>query len=118
VSLRRKRLILPRRSTNVPFRVALSLLLCVTPGLSQKTQSEPSSLPKYDFHTEARIKGAVDEVSLLSIGTRKDFTELIITNGDDRVHIFVPQTISRADGDQFKSWKATLREHIPGRRSL
>jgi len=28
-------------------------------------------------------------VNLLSVGTRKDFTELIIKNGDDKVHIYL-----------------------------
>ena len=108
MSLRRTCLILPRRSTNGPFRLALSLLLCVTPGLSQKPQSEDSGLPKYDLHTETKIKGAVDEVNLLSIGTRKDFTELIIKNGDDKAHIYVcpkpfqeEMGISFSKGDQI-----------------
>src|SRR5260370_11679219 len=87
VSLRLKRFTLRRRSIKIPFRVALSLLLCVTPGLSQKTQPEDSSLPKYDLHTETKTKGVIEEVNLLSVGTRKDFTELVIKNGDDKVHI-------------------------------
>jgi hypothetical protein len=61
----------------------------VTPGLSQKAQPEEGSLPKYDLHTETRTKGVVDEVNLLPLGTRKDFTELIIKSGDDKVHIYL-----------------------------
>ncbi len=70
-------------------RIALSLLLWVTPGLSQKTQPEDSTLPKYDVHAEVRTNGEIDEVNLRSVGTRKDFTELIIKNGDEKIHIYV-----------------------------
>ncbi len=95
--------VLPRKAIEVLLRIPLFLLLCVTPGLSQKTQPEGSSVPKYDLHTETKTKGVVDEVNLLSVGTRKDFTELIIKNGDDKVHVYLcPQTISRGDGRQFQ----------------
>jgi hypothetical protein len=102
VSLGLKRLILPPRSTWVPFRVALSLLLCAMPGLSQKTQPEDTSLPKYDLHTETKTKGIVDEVNLLPVGTRKDFTELVIKSGAEKVHIYVsPQTFQEEMGISF-----------------
>ncbi|MGA7909243.1 MAG: hypothetical protein WCA16_17690 [Candidatus Sulfotelmatobacter sp.] len=94
--------ILPYKSIKILFRVALSLLLWVTPGLSQKTQPEDSSLPKYDLHTEMKTKGVIDEVNLLSVGTRKDFTELIIKNGDDKVHIYVcPKPFEEEMGISF-----------------
>ena len=48
--------ILPRKAIEVFFRILLFLLLCVTPGLSQKTQTAGSSLPKYDLHTETKTK--------------------------------------------------------------
>jgi hypothetical protein len=31
----------------------------------------------------------IDEVNQLSVGTRKDFTELIIKSGDDKLRIYV-----------------------------
>jgi len=100
--------ILPYKSIKVPFRVALSLLLWVMPGFSQKTQPENSSLPRYDLHAEMKTKGVIDEVKLLSVGTRKDFTELIIKNGDDKIHIYVcpkpfeeEMGISFSKGDQI-----------------
>jgi hypothetical protein len=102
VSLGLKRLILPRGSIKVLFRVALSLLLCGMPGLSQKTQPEGSSLPKYDLHTEAKTKGIVDEVNLVLVGTRKDFTELVFKNGTDKVRIYVsPQAFQEEMGISF-----------------
>jgi hypothetical protein len=84
------------------------LLLCVSPGLSQKPQQENPSLPNYDVHTETKIKGLIDEVNLLSVGTRKDFTEVIIKNGDDKAHIYLcpkpyqeEMGISFSKGDQI-----------------
>ena len=81
--------ILPRKTIEGLFRIPLFLLLCVTPGLSQKAQQDYGSLPKYDLHTETKTKGVVDEVNLLSVGAREDFTELIIKNGDDKIRIYL-----------------------------
>jgi hypothetical protein len=63
--------------------------MCVLPGLSQRAQKDEGSLPKYDLHTETKTTGVIDEVNLLPVGTRKDFTELIIRSGEDKVHIYV-----------------------------
>ncbi len=81
--------ILPRKTIEGLFRIPLFLLLCVTPGLSQKAQQDDGSLPKYDLHTETKTKRVVDEVNLLSVGTREDFTEPIIKNGDDKIRIYL-----------------------------
>ena len=81
-----KHVILPDGS-QIAFRVALSFLLCWPAGRSQQTQPEDSSLPQYDLHAETEINRVIDEVNLLSLGTRKAFGEPIIKNGDDRVHI-------------------------------
>jgi hypothetical protein len=81
--------ILPRKAIEVVFGIPLFLLLYVTLGFSQKAQQDEGSLPKYDLHTETKTKGVVDEVKLLPLGIRKDFTELIIKSGDDKVHIYV-----------------------------
>ena len=89
MSLGLQRPILPHKSIKTFSRIALSLLLWVTPGLSQKPQPEDSNLPKYDVHAEVKTKGEIDEVNLRSVGTRKDFTELIIKNGDEKIHIYV-----------------------------
>lgn len=81
--------ILPRKAIRVLLCILLFLLLCVTPGLSQRAQPGDSNLPKYDLHTETKTKGVVEEVNLLPLGTRKDFTELIITSGADKVHVYI-----------------------------
>ena len=94
--------ILPREAIKLLLRILLFLLLCVTPGLSQRAKEDDGSLPKYDLHTETKTKGVVEEVNLLPLGTRKDFTELIIKNGEDKVHIYVcPKPFQEEMGISF-----------------
>jgi len=98
-------------STNaikVLSRISLFLLLCAIPALSQKAQPADHNLPKYDLQTEMKTTGVVDEVNELSLGTRKDFTELIVKSGDDKVHIYlcpkpfeVEMGISFSKGDEI-----------------
>jgi hypothetical protein len=102
VLLRLKIPTLPGEATKALFRRPLFLLLCVSPALSQKTQPDDGTLTKYDLHTETKTKGVVDEVKLLPLGTRKDFTELIIKSGDDKVHIYVcPKPFQEEIGISF-----------------
>jgi len=108
MSLSLQRSILPHKSIQRVFPLVLSLLLWVTPGLSQKTPADDSSLPRYELGAEMKAKGVIDEVNLLPVGKRKDFRELIIKNGDDKFHIYVcPKTfedemsIGFTKGDQI-----------------
>lgn len=87
MSLGLKHVTLPDGS-QMAFRGELSFLLYRAPGLSQQTQLEDSSLPQYDLHAETEIKRVMDEVNLLSLGTRKAFGEPNIKNGDVMVHIY------------------------------
>jgi|ERR1700678_58540 len=94
--------VLPRRALEVLLSVPLFVLLCVSPGLSQKAQSDDTALPKYDLHTETKVKGVIDAVNVLSVGTRKDFTELIIKSGDDSSHIYLcPKPFQEEMGISF-----------------
>ena len=77
------------RITALFCSVALFLLVSATPGLTQKASQDDSSPPKYDLHTEMKTKGVVDEIKLFTLGARKDFTELIVKSGDDKIHIYV-----------------------------
>jgi hypothetical protein len=98
----RETTILPRNATKVLFQLPLFLLLLVTPGLSQKAAPDDHSLPKYDPHTEMKTKGAVDDVNLLPLGPRKDFIELVIKSGEQKIHIYVcPKTFQDEMGISF-----------------
>ncbi len=84
------------------FLLVWFLLLGAVPGFSQKAQQQNSGLPKYDLLTEEKTKGIVEEVNLLPLGTRKDFTELIIKSGDDKVHIYLcPKPFQEEMGISF-----------------
>jgi hypothetical protein len=48
--------ILPRKAIKALFCIPLFLLVCVTPGLSQRAKPGDGSLPKYDLHTETKSK--------------------------------------------------------------
>jgi hypothetical protein len=94
--------VLPSKAIAVIFRIGLFVLLCVNPGLSQKASPDDGGLPKYDLHTEMKVKGVIDAVNLLSVGTRKDFTELIIKSGDDSTHIYLcPKPFQEEMGISF-----------------
>jgi hypothetical protein len=103
-----KRIISPLRTIPVLSLVTFLVLLSARPGLSQKTQPSTGGVLIYDLHTEMKTKGVIDEVNLLPVGSRRDFTELIIKNGDERVHIYVcpkpfqeEMGISFSKGDQI-----------------
>jgi len=82
--------------------IPLFLLCVVIPALAQKTEQKDSSSPKYDLHTETKTKGVVDEINLVPFGTRKDFSELIIKSGDDKIHIYVcPKPFQEEMGISF-----------------
>jgi hypothetical protein len=94
--------LLPRKTGAVIFWIPLFVLLCVSPGLAQKALLDDGGLPKYDLHTETKIKGVVETVNLLSVGTRKDFTELVIKTGDDSSHIYLcPKPFEEEMGISF-----------------
>ncbi len=100
--LGRKTSIQRTQAIKVFSRISLFLLLCAIPGLSQKAQPADHSLPKYDLQTETKTKGVVDEINVLTWGTRKDFTELIIKSGDDKLHIYVcPKPFQEEMGISF-----------------
>jgi hypothetical protein len=102
VSLSPKSPIVSRRVLRLSSRVIITLLVCGAPGLSQKAAKEQSPLPKYDLQTETKTKGVVDEINELPVGTRKDFTELIVKVGDDKVHIYVcPKAFEEEMGITF-----------------
>jgi hypothetical protein len=77
-----------RVDTRLLFPLALFLVLSVTFALAQKAPDDGGA-PKYDLKTEMKTKGVVEEVKLLVLGSRKDFTQLTVKSGDDKVYIFI-----------------------------
>jgi hypothetical protein len=102
VLLSLKRSIRRSPATKTALRLAWFLMLCVTMAPAQKPSQDAGGLPKYDLHSEMKTKGVVDEVKLLPLGAKKDITELVIKNGDDKVYIYVcPKAFQEEMGISF-----------------
>jgi len=86
VSLGANRPIPRHADAQFPLRVILSVLLCVSSGFAQNPSH---ASPKYDLQTESKTKGIVDEVKLFDFGTRKDFVQLIVKSGEEKVVVYV-----------------------------
>lgn len=68
----------------------LCLIAACLPGLAVVAVCQSASgAPKYDRQTEMKAKGVEEEINVLSVGGRKDFTELVLKSGDDKLHIYV-----------------------------
>src|SRR5258708_37622829 len=67
--------------------IVVAAALTVTAAFCQTTPS--AGAPKYDRQTEMKTKGIVEEINVLTVGSRKDFTELVLKSGDDKLHIYV-----------------------------
>ena len=58
--------------------------------------------PKYDLHTEAKMKGTVNEVKLPTKGNEQEVVHLLMKNGDDVVDLyFCPKSFMDDMGVSF-----------------
>jgi len=86
VSIQANRLIPRHLGASFPLCVILSVLFC---NFSALTQNPSHASPKYDLQTEGKTKGIVEEVKLFELGSRKDFVQLIVKSGEDKVVVYV-----------------------------
>jgi len=78
-------------SCRILFRTAFLAFLCAAPLLAQKTP-EPS-LPKYDLHTESKMKGTVEEVKIPAKGREKEIVHLLLKTETETVDVYLcPQS--------------------------
>jgi hypothetical protein len=61
--------------------------LCVLPATAQKSQ-QPSP-PKYDLHTETKMKATVEEVKLPPKGSEKEVAYLLVKIEADSVDVYL-----------------------------
>jgi hypothetical protein len=73
-------------SCRIPFFAVFLACLCLLPATAQK--KEPSR-PKYDLHTETKIKVTVDEVKLPPKGREKEIAYLLVKSGPDSVDVYL-----------------------------
>ena len=96
-----------RRLSESGLSVALlCVLLCTAPLFAQKSQ--PTGAPKYDVHTETKMKGTVEEVQLPPKGSEKEAVHLLVKTGTDTVDVYLcPKSflddmgVSFAKGDEI-----------------
>jgi hypothetical protein len=90
ITLQRKHFVPQPASLIHRLAITASVLLCVAVAVSQKSAQTPSAgSPKYDRETEMKTTGTVEEINVLTVGSRKDFTELVLKSGDNKLHIYV-----------------------------
>jgi hypothetical protein len=78
-----------RVSTRSVMSAVMFLLCCCPPAFTQKAPTKTSTPLKYDFQTESKARGVVDEVKVLDFGTRKDFIELILKDESQTMVVYV-----------------------------
>ena len=69
------------------FLALILVFLRLGPALAQKNQ-EPNP-PKYDAHTETKMKGTVEEVKLPPKGSEKEVAHLLVKTGADTVDVYL-----------------------------
>ena len=77
----------PAEFQRILFRALILVSLCLWPALAQKNQ-EPSP-PKYDAHTETKMKGTVEEVKLPPKGSEKEVAHLLVKTGADTADVYL-----------------------------
>jgi hypothetical protein len=65
------------------------LFFCNILGFSQVPTSKSSSQLNYVLQTETKAKGVVAEVKIFDFAARKDFIQLILNEGSERIVVYV-----------------------------
>jgi hypothetical protein len=61
--------------------------LCSLPLVAQKPQD--TSQPKYDLHSESKMKGAVEEVKLPPKGSEKEIAHLLVKTATETIDVYL-----------------------------
>ena len=77
----------PAEFHRILFLALILVSLCLGPALAQKNQE--LNPPKYDAHTETKMKGTVEEVKLPPKGSGKEIAHLLIKNGTETVDVYL-----------------------------
>jgi hypothetical protein len=64
-------------------------ILVGTPAGAQKSQPNATSPPKYDLHTETKVKGTVEEVKLPPKGSEKEIVHLQVKDGTNSMDVYL-----------------------------
>ena len=90
-------------------------VLCTLPLVAQKAQE--TSPPKYDVHTETKMKGTVEEVKLPPKGSEKEIAHLLVKTGTDTADVYLcPKSflddmgVSFSKGDEIALTGAKVKQ--------
>jgi hypothetical protein len=73
-------------------KICLMVLIAAlvgAPATAQKSQPTAASPPKYDLHTETKIKGTIDEVKLPPKGSEKEIAHVLLKDGTNSVDVYL-----------------------------
>lgn len=77
-----------RISRGSPLFILVAVFLIFSVG-AQNTHGADPAVPKYDSHTETKMKGTVEDVTLPASGHEKEIVHLVMKNGTDSVDIYL-----------------------------
>jgi hypothetical protein len=69
--------------------LALAVVLIGPSAAAQKVQPSTAVPPKYDLHTESKIKVTVEEVKLPAKGSEKEVAHLQVKDGTNSIDVYL-----------------------------
>jgi len=78
-----------RRPRQNIFLLVVVAILAGLPAGAQKSPPTTASPPKYDLHTETKIKATVDEVKLPLKGSEKEIAHLVVKDGTNSIDVYL-----------------------------
>jgi hypothetical protein len=77
------------RSRQIIFLMVFVAVVLGPSASAQKKQPDAASAPKYDLHTEIKIKGSVEEVKLPPKGSEKEIVHLLVKEGANSLDVYL-----------------------------
>lgn len=77
-----------RSKASRAFKRGAGLVLLLT-ALSSTFYAADPATPKYDPHTESKLKGTIEDITLPPAGHEKEIVHLIMKNADTKVDIYL-----------------------------
>lgn len=100
-------------SFKILFLVVFLASLCLAPAIAQK-RPEPTS-PKYDLHTETKMKVTVEELKLPPKGSEKEVAHLLGKSGADSVDVYLcPKSFLDDMGVNFREGRRNRSHRVEG----
>jgi hypothetical protein len=92
----------PNVFRRVLFLVVFVAVLTFDSASAQKNPANSASSPKYDTHSETKMKATVQELKLPPKGSEKEVAHLFAKNGTDTIDIYLcPQSFLADMGISF-----------------